>query len=103
VSSIGTMAPDPDDANAESVIQAASDVIESEQENVRIEIQFAKAVRVGMLLRVWRGMMLEGDQGANFPEDWVDHATMDIFHTFFPPPTYEHQEISYYGEPDDDD
>lgn len=98
-----TTTADPDD-NGEKILQEASDIIESEKTNVLIEIELAKAVRVGILLRTWRGMMVDdsaGSSGSPFPEDWVDHAAMDIFHKFFPPPA--EPEPQYYGIPDEDD
>ena len=92
--------PIDDDDNGKKVLQEASDVIESEQANIAIEIELAKAVRVGILLRTWRGMMTDPDgSGAPFPEDWVDHAAMHIFHKFFPPPV----EMENYEFPDDDE
>lgn len=75
-----------DDDNAKKAIDAASDAIESAQENIRIELQFTKAARVGLMLKAWRKMMLEGNEdGSAFSEDWVEHAAMDIFHNFFSP------------------
>jgi hypothetical protein len=98
---VTTTVADPDD-NGEKILQEASDVIESEQANIAIEIELAKAVRVGILLRTWRGMMVDPDgSGSPFSDDWVDHAAMDIFHKFFPPPA--EMEPQYYGVPDDDD
>jgi DNA-binding transcriptional regulator PaaX len=96
-----TTVADPDD-NGEKILEEASDIIESEQANVLIEIEMMKAIRVGLLLRSFRGMMTDPEgSGAAFPEDWVDHAAMDIFHKFFPPPI--DMERTYYGEPDDVD
>lgn len=87
-------APDPDDAD--KVLQAASDVIESEQANIRIEIEFAKAARVGVMLVHWRKLMVDGE----FTPEWVESAADDIFHKFFPPPIEEHH---IYETDDDDD
>lgn len=95
--------PNPDDEDA--VLKAASDVIESEQTNVRIEIEMSKAIRVGMMLRTWRNMMIDktgGYAGAAFPEEWVDEAAMDLFHVFFPLPSTEEHD-TYYGIPADED
>lgn len=91
--------PNPEDEDA--VLKAASDVIESEQANVRIEIEFAKAIRVGAMLRNWRNMMIDSSgsmAGAAFPEEWVDEAAMDLFHTFFPPPSIAEERVGYYTE-----
>lgn len=92
------MTPEPDDS-ASKVIQAASDVIESEQANIRIEIEFTKAARVGMLLVHWRKIMIDG----GFSVEWVESASSDIFHKFFPPPIDERLLRELYGDDDDPD
>lgn len=91
-----------DDSNEDdAVLGAARDILESASANSLIEIQFNKAVRVGTLLRLWREMMVAspgGDKvGMPFPSEWVDHAAMDIWRSFFPLPTEEE-----HDEPDDE-
>ena len=87
---------DDDDDSAREVVEAASEVIESESENVKVELYFTKAARVGAMLKMWRKMMLDDSHGSAFPEDWVDHAAMDMFHEFYPPMEgvvdYEHDD-----------
>ena len=85
--------PDPEDADA--AIQAASDVIESEQANIMIEIEFTKAARVGTMLVLWRKMMIDGQ----FTEEWVERACTNIFWKFFPP-SMEVEVISDGGDND---
>lgn len=95
MSSVGAEMFDDDD----EVLHAASRVIESETANVLIEIEMNKAVRVGTLLRLWRDVMMNPEgPGMPFPVDWVDHASMDIFHRFFP----MNEEEEYDGYDDDD-
>lgn len=89
------LTPEPSDDGAK-ILQEASDVIESEQANIRIEIEFAKAIRVGTMLIHWRRLMVDG----GFTDEWVESAAADIFHKFFPPPIEEHH---IYEANDDDD
>lgn len=84
MSRVATRSPDDNEDNAKAVLKAASDVIESEQANVRIEIEFSKAARVGLMLKEWRKIMTTGD--GRFTDEWVDYAAMDIFHQFFSSP-----------------
>jgi len=94
---MSTIPPQPND---DAAMQAASDVIESATANMLIEMQMNKAVRVGTMLRLWRELMLnngESAAGSSFPENWVDSAAMDIFHSFFPPPNQSDEE-DYDGE-----
>ena len=95
------VSPPEDNDPDRDALQEASNIIESESANVKIEIEFNKAVRVGTLLRLWRDLMANDENvGSSFPTDWVDHAAMDIFHNFFPPTMYE---VQSYIEPDDDE
>lgn len=90
-----------DDDGGDEVLNAASNVIESEAANVLIEVQMNKAVRLGTMLRLWKDLMVSDEQtGSAFSEEWVEHAAMDIFHTFFP--ETETQEI-YSVDNDDED
>ena len=88
-----------DQNHDDEAVKAASEVIESATANLLIEMQVNKAIRLGTMLRIWRQMMLSNgsdDAGIPFPEDWVDSAAMDIFHTLFP----EKQEEEYDGDDD---
>ena len=99
---MSSIASPPEDNDPDrDALQEASNIIESESANVKIEIEFNKAVRVGTLLRLWRDLMVNDENvGSSFPADWVDHAAMDIFHNFFPPTM---DEVQPYFEPDDDE
>lgn len=87
------------DKNTQAVLQEASNVIESEQENIKIEIVFNKAVRVGVMLVEWRKMMINGE----FTVDWVEDAANNIFQTFFPPPYDVTTVYAAAGDDGDDD
>lgn len=73
-----------DDSGNEAVGNA-NEIIESEVANVLIEIQMAKAARIGVMLRIWRGMMVGDGGGVAFPEEWVDQAAWRLFEEFYPP------------------
>lgn len=94
--------PEQDDHERE-VMSAASEVIESAQANVLIEIEFAKAVRIGTLLRLWRHLMTDhSNAGSSFPEEWVDARALEIFRRFYPP-MVEFEESDEDSEHDDDE
>lgn len=101
MSRISTAMSVPDDENAKAAVADANSIIESEAENIRIEIELAKAIRVGLLMRSWRKMMTDPEaQGSAFPEEWVDQCALDIWQKFFPPPV-DHQETIYDYTDDD--
>lgn len=83
--------PTSDDDN--EAVKAAEEIINSEAEQVNVEGVFSLAVRVGVMLNNWRKLMVEG----GFSEEWVQDASMTIFHKFFNP------WYPPYGEDDDDD
>lgn len=95
---VATPTPEPDDEAAKRILEEASDVIEGEQARIRIEIEFVKAARVGLLLVQWRKLMRDG----NFSDPWIETAAMDIFHSFFPP-FVATNELSFEVSHDHDD
>lgn len=83
--------PTSDDEN--EALKQANEIIASESESINVETIFVLAIRVGLALTNWRAMMIEG----GFSEEWVQNASMTLFHKFFAP------WYPPYGERDDDD
>lgn len=85
--------PDPDDGAAEALRQI-EEIVASESEQISVETIFILAIRVGVALNKWRELMIEG----GFSNEWVQDASMTLFHKFFAPwyPPFPH------GDDDDD-
>jgi hypothetical protein len=89
--------PEPEPEDVEAVLNSASEVIESEQARIRVEMTMTQAVRLGIMLVQWRKMMREG----NYSDEWVESAAMDLFHSFFPPFFPTDTSITFEGVDDD--